>query len=130
MNLEDTHRLLQLISDYDRRPFSPSAIELWAPYFARIDYADAEAAVHKIFRMHPRDDRGTLRTLLPADVARPARDIADSRRRKAAQRAIASAHRPPQERSPAASAAVERARAIVAAAEARYREQVHATAAA
>lgn len=124
MNIEETQQLLQLIFDYDKRPFSPTAVELWAPYFSKIDFRDAEAAVHKVFRMNPRDDRGQLRTLLPADVARPARDIADSRRRKAAQAAIASAHRTPAERSAAAEAAIRAARARVTEAAAKYRETV------
>lgn len=126
MNIEETHQLLQLIYDYDKRPFSPTAVDLWAPYFDGIDISDGIAAVHKIFRMNPRDDRGQLRTLLPVDVARPARDIADSRRRKAAQKALASAHRTPQERSAAATAALAEARRKAAQATERYRETVAA----
>lgn len=128
MNIDETTRLLQLIESYDRKPFAPGAIELWATALDTVTYQDAVAAVHQIFRINPRDERGNLRSLIPNDVLRPAQAIGEARRRKSAQRAIAA---PPQRvgstgRPAAVEALLAEARAKADAAISRYREPVAA----
>lgn len=128
MNPMETKRLLSLISTYDRRPFPPEAVDVWHLELSRVEYVDAELAVQTIFRTNGHDDRGTVRTLLPADVRRPADAIAESRRRKAAQAAVEGVQ--VRRGSTGRPAAVERmlaeARAKAEAAAAKYREPIAA----
>lgn len=126
MNLKETEQLLRLIEAYDRTPFRPEAVDLWYAELRSITYADADAAVRQIFRIHGRDDKGNVRKLLPADVRRPAEAIGEHRRRMEAQRAIGGAKRPLGLEAPAARAALEAMRKTAADATARYRDRVAA----
>ena len=132
MKFSEVGELLKLISTYDRRPFPPEAAEVWAAELGRIEYEDAAEAVRTIFRVNGHDERGGVRTLLPADVRRPAEAIADTRRRREAIAAQRKALDAPQVRRgstgrPAAvEAALAAARAKAAAAAAKYREPIAA----
>jgi hypothetical protein len=118
----EVESLLKLITTYDRRPFLPGAAEVWFAELARVEYEDAAEAVRTIFRTNGHDDRGNVRTLLPADVRRPAQAIAETRYRRMARAVIEA----PKTRlgSTGRPAAVERmladARAKAAAAAERY----------
>jgi hypothetical protein len=127
MNATEVRALLTLIETYDRTTFRPEAVALWGEALRRIAYQDAEAAVHAIFRTSGHDERGAVRRLLPADVRRPAEAIAESRYRRAAQRAIGTrAPAAAAEPSAAQLAARLAARQVAEAAVARYRERVAA----
>jgi hypothetical protein len=127
MKFSEVDELLKLISTYDRRPFTPKAVEVWAAELGRIEYQDAVEAVRTIFRTNGHDDRGNVRTLLPADVRRPAQAIAETRYRREAAAANRKALGAAQVRrgSTGRPAAVERAladaRAKAAAAAEKYR---------
>lgn len=131
MNITEVKALLVLIESYDRSPFRPEAVDLWFEALRTVEHEDAEKAVHGIFRTSGRTEKGDIRRLLPADVRRPAEAIAESRYRRAAQKAIG-ARRPPgvplsgPVRSPAAEAALAQARAKAAEALDRYREKIAA----
>jgi hypothetical protein len=128
MNATETKQLLSLISTYDRRPFPPEALDVWHAELRAVNYGDAVAAVQTIFRINGHDDRGQVRTLLPADVRRPAEAIGDTRRRKLAQAAIEGAkeRRGSVGRPAAVERALAEARAKAAVAVAKYREPVAA----
>lgn len=120
--------LLDLISTYDRRPFPPGAADLWLTELRAVSFEDAAEAVRTIFRINGHDERGNVRTLLPADVRRPAEAIGETRRRKAAQAAIAApqVRRGSTGRPAAVEAELAKARAKAEAAAAKYREPVAA----
>lgn len=127
MKLTEVERLLTLITSYDRIEFRPEAVDVWFGAMRNVMFEDAEAAVHQIFRTAGHDDKGGIRRLLPADVKRPAEAIGAARRRKVAQAAIGAGPVPAgRPMSDEARAAVAKARAKVAAAKARYREQIAA----
>lgn len=128
MRTEDVKALLVLIESYDRTPFRPEAVDLWFEALRTVEHADAEAAVHAIFRVSGRDERGAVRRLLPADVRRPAEAIAESRYRRAAQKAISAGKAAPAETAPSARQLAARlaARQIAETAAARYREKIAA----
>lgn len=132
MKLDEVKELLQLITTYDRRPFTPAAVDTWYTELRKVAYEDAEAAVRTIFRTNGHDDRGNVRTLLPADVRRPALAIAESRYRAEAMRANRKQLEAPQVRrgSTGRPASVERllaeARAKAAEAAARFHDTIAA----
>ena len=128
MNATEVRALLTLIETYDGSTFRPEAVALWGEALRRVEYQDAEAAVHTIYRVNGHDDRGGIRRLLPADVRRPAEAIAETRYRRAAQKALG-AGRPaagPVEPSAAQLAARAAARRVAETAVAKYRDRVAA----
>jgi hypothetical protein len=126
MNLTETKELLALIASYDRRPFAAEAVGVWHGELRDVELEDAAEAVKTIFRTNGHDDRGNVRTLLPADVRRPAQAIAETRYRRLATAANRKQIGAPQVRrgSVGRPAAVEKllaeARAKAAAAAERY----------
>lgn len=88
MRIAEVKELLQLITTYDRRPFSDGAVTTWHTELRAVEFEDAAEAVKMVFRTNGHDDRGNVRTLLPADVRRPAQAIAESRYRRLARAAI------------------------------------------
>lgn len=131
MKYSEVEDLLKLISSYDRRPFTPEAVEVWAHEIGRVQFEDAAEAVRTIFRTNGHDDRGNVRTLLPADVRRPAQAISETRRRREAIAAQRKALEAPQVRrgSTGRPAAVEAALAVARAKAAAATEKYHAVAA-
>jgi hypothetical protein len=128
MKYTEVEALLTLIATYDRRPFLPEAVGVWAHELGRVEYEDAAEAVRTIFRTSGHDERGAIRTLLPADVRRPAEAIAASRYRRMAREAIEApqVRRGSTGRPAAVEAALAAARARAEAAAAKYREVVAA----
>jgi hypothetical protein len=128
MKYSEVEELLKLISTYDRRPFPAGAAELWLAELARVEYGDAAEAVRTIFRTNGHDERGNVRTLLPADVRRPAQAIAESRYRRLAREAIEApqVRRGSTGRPAAVEAALAAARERAARAAAKYHEALAA----
>jgi hypothetical protein len=127
MNLNETKQLLTLIASYDRRPFTPEAVDVWYAELRAVEFEDAAEAVKTTFRISGHDDRGNIRTLLPADIRRPAQAIAETRYRRMAaeanrrQLAAPQVRRGSTGRPAAVEAALAEARAKAAAAAEKYR---------